>query len=180
MTSIETDRLVLRNFQADDWQDLLEVAAKYQASEYAKYDHNWPTDAEEIKGVVEWFATGDRFLAVCLKTTGKLVGLVSLNPKDGGEYGFGYVFHTDYHGQGYATEACRAALDHVFGPLGAERVVTGTAEANEPSCRLLRRLGLKEIGQGKGSFRETAEGEPIEFVALSFAISREEWAALES
>lgn len=179
MEAIETDRLTIRNFVADDWQDLLEVAIKYQASEYAKYDHKWPADADEIKGVAEWFAGGDSYLAVCLKTTGVLIGLIAQNPheEEGAVvYGLGYVFDPDYHGQGYATEACSAALDRAFGPLGADRVTTGTAAANEPSCQLLRRLGLREVGQGTGSFRETPDGEPIEFVSLSFAITREEWA----
>ena len=53
MNAIETDRLVIRNFVIDDWRDLHEMVVKYQASEYAHYDHQWPTEAEEIKGIVE-------------------------------------------------------------------------------------------------------------------------------
>jgi RimJ/RimL family protein N-acetyltransferase len=181
MKPIETDRLVIRNFDVDDWRALQEMVVRYQASEYAQYDHPWPTSAEEIQGVAEWFAGGDSYLAVCLKGAGELVGLVALNQKaqgDGVEFGFGYVFHPDYHGRGYATEAGLAALDYAFGPLAADRVGTGTAAANEPSCRLLRRLGMRETGQSTASFCKTPEGEPIEFVALSFAISRDEWLAL--
>jgi RimJ/RimL family protein N-acetyltransferase len=50
-----------------------------------------------------------------------------------------------------------------------------TLAANEPSCRLLQRLGMKETGRHTGSFRETEDGKLIEFQANSFAISREEW-----
>jgi len=78
--------------------------------------------------------------------------------------------------KGYATEACRAAMDHLFRRLGADRVVTGTAAANEPSCRLLRRLEMPEVGRHTASSRKTDDGQPIEFEAISFAISREEWA----
>ena len=53
MTTIETDRLTIRNFGADDWQDLQEMVIKYQESEYARYDHQWPTCMEEIKDIVE-------------------------------------------------------------------------------------------------------------------------------
>lgn len=179
MTVIETARLIIRNFGADDWQDLREVIITYQASEYAQYDHKWPTTAEEIKGITEWFAAGDRYLAVCLKTKGILVGLVALNPSEekGGELNLGYIFHTDYHGKGYATEGCRAVLDYAFGQLAVDRVVTGTAVANEPSCRLLRRLGMKETGQHTEALQATGDGVPVEFAGLSFAISKEEWAA---
>jgi RimJ/RimL family protein N-acetyltransferase len=178
LTALETDRLAIRNFHADDWRDLHEMIVQYQASEYAQYDHQWPTGMDEIKGIAEWFAEGDSYLAVCLKTTGKLVGFIALNRRekqDDLEFGLGYVFNADYHGRGYATEGCRAVLDYAFGQLGADRVSTGTAAANHPSCRLLRRLGLRETGQGTSSFRKTQEGKPIEFVSLSFAISRDEW-----
>jgi RimJ/RimL family protein N-acetyltransferase len=90
-------------------------------------------------------------------------------------HGLGYVFHPRYHRQGYATEACRAAIGYLFGELGADRVVSNTAAANEPSCRLLERLGMAEVGRHTASFQKTEDGVPIEFEAISFAISREEW-----
>ena len=34
----------------------------------------WPTGTAEIQGIVAWFARGDDYLAVCLKSTGKLIG----------------------------------------------------------------------------------------------------------
>jgi ribosomal-protein-alanine N-acetyltransferase len=183
MTRIETDRLVIRNFVVDDWTDLHEMIGKYQASEYAQYDHEWPTSTEEIVGVTEWFASGDRYLAVCLKTTRKLIGFIALNldeEREGLAFGLGYCFNANYHGTGYATEGCRAVLDHAFGALGADRVGTSTAAANDPSCQLLRRLGMRETGQSTASFRKAQDGTPIEFVALSFALSRDEWLAQRS
>ena len=98
MKPIETDRLVIRNFRADDWPDLQEISARYKASEYAQYDQEWPTSANEIKGMVEWFAGDDRFLAVCLEPTRKVIGLISLNPEgqEGRIFGLGYVFNSDF------------------------------------------------------------------------------------
>ena len=153
----------------------------YQASEYARYDHQWPTGREELQGVAAWFAGEDSHLAVCLKATGKLIGYIALKPAEdegGLAFNLGYIFHTGYHGRGYATEGCRAVLDRAFGPLGADRVVAGTAAANKPSCRLLRRLGMKQMGQHTGSCQGSPDGEPIAFVGLSFAISRDEWEAV--
>jgi RimJ/RimL family protein N-acetyltransferase len=178
MEAIGTKRLTIRSFCVGDWRDLHEMVVQYQASEVAKYDHKWPTAEDEIKGVAEWFASGDRFLAVCLNETGELIGFVALNPKedqDARMFGLGYVFHPAYRGKGYATEAGQAVLDHAFGELGAESISTGTAEANGPSCRLLRRLGFQETGRGTGSFWKTEDGERIEFATLSFRLSREGW-----
>jgi hypothetical protein len=71
---IETDRLTLRNFTALDGPALLEKQEQYQASTYAKYDHQWPTDPEKIRGVAKWFAEGDAYLAVWLKETNAFIG----------------------------------------------------------------------------------------------------------
>jgi RimJ/RimL family protein N-acetyltransferase len=160
MVTLETDRLIIRNFVPDDWQELQGLAIAYQASEWAQYDHPWPTSEEEVKGMADWFASGDGYLAVCLKSTGKLIGLLNIHHKrdlEGRIHGLGYVFHPDYHGRGYATESCRAGLDHVFGPWEADRVETGTHPDNKASVKLLTKLGLQEAAPGE------------------YAISREEW-----
>ena len=177
MISLETDRLVLRNFRPDDRQDLQDMSIHYGASEYAQYDHAWPTATEDIKGMAEWFATGDQFHAVCLKETGKLIGLISLDhsKEDKSAFGLGYVFHPSFHGQGYGGEGCRAVLDHAFRKLGAQQVTSNTAEANLPSCAMLRSLGFSETGRSTASFRETPEGDPIAFTALAFTLTKEEW-----
>lgn len=114
MISLETDRLLIRNFTPDDWQELQEIAVCYRASDLAKYDHPWPTSTEEVKGMASWFAGGDDYLAACEKATGRLIGLIAISHKkehDGRVHGLGYVFHPDYHGRRYATEGCRAAMD---------------------------------------------------------------------
>ncbi len=164
MVALETDRLIIRNFHPDDWQDFQEVIIEYQASASAKYEDPWPTSAEDIRNITGWFAGGDDYLAVCLKPTGKIIGFVAINRRTEqaeGVYNLGYVFHPGYYGQGYATESCRAAMAYLFGPLAANGILTGTRPENEDSVRLLKRLGLKEIAPGE------------------FALSREEWLAAE-
>ena len=176
MINLETDRLVLRNFKPDDWEALYEMISQYEASEVAAYDQQWPTEAEDIKGVTEWFAGGDSFLAVCLRDSDQFIGLVSLNPEEKkGVYNIGYIFNASYHRHGYATEACRAALEHVFDTLLAESVVTGTAAANQASCRLLERLGFQKTEEKIGSFKNDADGKRIEFLGYTYYLPRENW-----
>lgn len=179
MNPIETERLVIRNFDVDDAEALHDMIVQYQASDYAPYDQPWPTSPEEIKGITEWFASGDHFLAVCLKESGQFIGFVALNPEEAEgspAYNLGYVFDFQYHGHGYATEACRAVLDRAFGPLQAARVISGTAAVNRDSCRLLERLGFRKTGETTSSFTTNDEGKPIEFPGYIYAISKEEWA----
>jgi ribosomal-protein-alanine N-acetyltransferase len=184
MIEWQTERLVIRNFRAGDWEALHAMILQYEASGLAVYDQPWPTAPEEIRKVAEWFASGDSFLAVCLggkiQDARPFIGFVALNEEgqtDGGRvFNLGYVFNFDYHGQGYATEACRALLDYAFAQLGAAKIVTGTAAANTASCRLLERLGFTKTGESTGSFGKAPDGQPIEFLGYSYALSREDWA----
>lgn len=178
MILIETDRLVVRNFKDNDCEALHEMIVQYEESEYAAYDQPWPTSVEEIKGIAESFARGDDFLAVCLKDTSQFIGFVALNPEEGEgsrEYNIGYVFNFNYHGHGYATEACKAILNRAFGQLQALRVISGTAGVNRNSCRLLERLGFRKIGEQISSFKTTEDGKPIEFLGYTYALSKDEW-----
>ena len=162
MDALETDRLTIRNFQADDWRELQRIIVEYQRTEYAQFDHPWPTDDEGIKNAVAWFMTGDGYLADCLQDSGQHIGPVAIARRDdlpGVVHNLGYILAPWAQGLGYATEACRAAMGYLFGELEAERIQTGTHPSNEPSVRLLARLGLAEVGQGE------------------YAISREEWLA---
>lgn len=178
MTELETARLDIRNFQISDCDALHGMIIQYQASEFAAFDHPWPTATEEIRKVTAWFAGGDSFLAVCLKDTGRFIGFVALNQEQGegsGQLNLGYCFDADYHGQGYATEACRAVLGHAFDHLQTQSVVTGTAAANHSSCRLLERLGFKKTSEAIGSFRKGPDGKPIEFLGYSYILCRDDW-----
>jgi [ribosomal protein S5]-alanine N-acetyltransferase len=175
---IETGRLILRNFKLEDAQSLREMIVQKEASPYAEYDQECPTSEDEIRGITEWFAGGDSYLAICLKETGKLIGFICLNPaddKDSRAFDLGYCFNSDYHGQGYATEGAQAVVDYAFTGLKADCLTSGTAAANSPSCRLLDRLGFKKTGQGTAAFRKTPDGKPVEFVGWGFALSRENW-----
>jgi len=178
MIAIETRRLLLRNFRPDDAESLQEIIIQKESSEYTLYDYEWPTSAGEIKSVTKWFASEDHYIAVCLKETEKLIGFICLNPaerKDSRDFNLGYCFNSDYHGQGYATEGCRAVIDFAFSDLKAENLTCGTAAVNGPSCRLLDRIGFKKINEGTASFRKTSDGKPIEFTGWEFALSKEEW-----
>jgi [ribosomal protein S5]-alanine N-acetyltransferase len=162
MNDLVTERLVIRNFRPDDWRELQELAIAYQASPSAQYEDPWPTSEEGVKGMAGWFASGDAYLAVCLKATGTLIGMIAIDRREGQQgrvHNLGYVFHPGTWGRGYATEGCRAAMGHLFGPLAADGILTGTRPENERSVRLLVRLGLAEVARGE------------------YALSRADWLA---
>ncbi|MCK5343990.1 MAG: GNAT family N-acetyltransferase [Candidatus Heimdallarchaeota archaeon] len=176
MIELTTEQLIIRNFTSKDWDDLFQIGMNYEKSEYAKYDHGpWPDSPEVYKGIVDSWSKNDDFLAVVLKGDKKMIGFISVPRKSNKIFDFGFVFHPDYHGSGYATKACQVVLKHIFDAFQAIQVNTGTAKENIPSCNLLRRLGFTSTGENNVSFRTDEVGNPIEFVALDFVLSREDY-----
>jgi RimJ/RimL family protein N-acetyltransferase len=164
MISLETDRLYVKNFSPDDWQALQAVIVAYQASDAAQYEDPWPTSDGKVQGIAAWFAGGDDYLAVWLKETGTLLGLVAINRRSDQEapiHNLGYVFHPGHSGHGYATESCRVAMDYLFDELEIDGILTGTHPDNQPSIALLKRLGLRAVGDDE------------------WELSRAEWISLE-
>ena len=55
----------------------------------------------------------------------------------------GWRLRSDVWGNGYATEAARLALDDGFSRLGVDEIVSFTAAVNQPSRRVMEKLGMR-------------------------------------
>lgn len=55
----------------------------------------------------------------------------------------GWTLDPAHGGRGFATEAVRAVIGLCFGPLGLRRVYASCFADNEPSWRLMERLGMR-------------------------------------
>lgn len=175
MINIKTQRLVIRNFLYEDWVQLQEIIIDKEASEYAVYDHQFPTSDIEVQEIAKWFSQSDSFLAVYLESAKRIIGFIALNGETATEKDLGYCICSTYQGQGYASEACTAVIDYVFDTMGTERLTSGTANANLPSCNLLNKLGFQKTGEGIAYFRKTSEGKPIEFIGSAFILAKANW-----
>ncbi|KQZ23535.1 GNAT family N-acetyltransferase [Microbacterium sp. Root553] len=89
----------------------------------------------------------------------------------------GWVLDPGYTGRGYATEAIRAVIDVCFGPLGLRRVHAGCFAYNEPSWRLMERLGMRR----EEFSRKTALHRSGEWLdGMNYGILAEEWPVTDS
>ena len=61
-------------------------------------------------------------------------------------YETGYWVAPKYAGQGMATEAANAAIRYAFGHLRAKAISIGYFDGNEPSRRIVEKLGFQKIG----------------------------------
>ena len=64
----------------------------------------------------------------------------------------GYILHPDAWGQGLATEALTAVIDHVFATRDVETLTADVDPGNLASIRLLERLGFGKTGEAKATF----------------------------
>jgi len=151
---IETDRLVLRGWRKGDRANYFNIL-----QEPAVFRHFGP----EPMGMEEcwrrlmaaaggWQLNGFGGWAVERKSDDKLIGMCALftawrglDPEFGDEPEMGWIFATEAHGQGLASEACRAALEWAEATLEPTPIWAIIAPANEPSLRLAAKLGFERV-----------------------------------
>lgn len=90
----------------------------------------------------------------------------------GVEAELGWVLDPERTGRGYATEAIRAVIDVCFGALGLRRVHAGCFADNEPSWRLMERLGMRREEFSRKSALHRS-GEWLD--GMNYGILAEEW-----
>ena len=84
-------------------------------------------------------------LAVTRRADGALVGevLLKIASQAALQAEVGYIFHPDFAGQGYATEAVAAMLGLGFDALGCHRIFARLDALNAGSVGVAERLGLR-------------------------------------
>lgn len=106
-----------------------------------------PQQGREV--VAEWAASrfaGQLVLAVQLARGSPVVGEVVLKwaSQAARQAEVGYIFHADYSGHGYATEAARAILSVGFTEFGFHRIFARLDAENTAPASVCRRLGMRQ------------------------------------
>ena len=86
-----------------------------------------------------------QYWQIFLLATGDHVGCCGLKPYEikQGIYEIGFHLKPAFHGQGLAPEAAQAVIDYAFNRLKATALFAGNHPDNEPSRRVLERLGFR-------------------------------------
>ena len=91
-----------------------------------------------------WALRGHGLWAVERREDGALLGRVGLwRPEGWPGLELGWTLARHAWGDGYATEAARAARDWAWSALRAPRLISLIAPANAPSARVAERLGMR-------------------------------------
>jgi len=88
----------------------------------------------------------------------------------------GWRLAREQWGCGYATEAARGAVDFGFDELGLHEIVSFTAVGNEPSRRVMERLGMRYDGEFAHPL--LGEDDPTREHVL-YRLQRDDWSRLD-
>ncbi|MEI8411361.1 MULTISPECIES: GNAT family N-acetyltransferase [unclassified Kribbella] len=146
---VRTERLGLRRFTTADAEAF---AAYRSAPEVARYQ-SWdaPVSLADALELVQDFEQGDPavpgWFQYAIDLDGVLIGDLGLNLHDNlMQAELGFTLSPAYQGNGYATEAVRGLLDHLFIERNLHRVSAECDARNTASARLLERVGFRQEG----------------------------------
>lgn len=171
---METERLIIRRFSSNDWQDLYEYLSQAEVVRYEPYEV-FTEDASKKEAISR--SNNNDFWAICLKDSGKVIGNIYLSKQSFETWEIGFVCNKNYQGHGYVTEAAKTLLNQIFNNQNAYRVVAMCNPQNKSSWQLLERLGFRREGHLIKNiyFKKDINDEPIWADTYEYAILFSEW-----
>lgn len=152
---IETERLILRPFTREDYQEWSKGFNNRLPSQH-KYDEGYESDSSEYtkKWFNEWIAEFHEeaekdelyILGIFRKEDGASIGNIELVPIVRLDYHWammGYSIHNQYFRQGYGKESVEAATTLFFTALNFHRIELHINVDNEPSRKLAESTGFQ-------------------------------------
>ena len=150
---IETKRLILRQFEESDLDNMYEYTTQENVGPRAGWQpHKSKEDTlEYLKSIKD---NPNKF-AIVLKEENKLIGAIDLNDVSERFNGvdinpdakeIGYVLNENYWSKGYVSEAADALLNYAFNTLGISEIVGSHDSKNIGSERVQEKNGMKQIG----------------------------------
>ena len=150
-TTLRTGRLIMRGWRASDRAPFAALNADPVVMEHFLAPMTRAQSDAFVDRIESRFEeNGFGLWAVEVIGGEEFIGFVGLNPvpetlpissPDG--YEIGWRLARPAWGHGYATEAARAALEHGFGAVGLDEIVSFTATTNLPSQRVMQRIGMQ-------------------------------------
>ena len=169
---LETDRLILRSHQAEDYPDCIAMWREPQVVKYTIGSESTPqrTWLRLLAYRGHWSLLGFGYWAVQSKSTGRYIGELGfadfrrdLYPSINGIPEIGWALCVEAQGHGYATEALRKVVEWGDANLGVSRTVCIVHRENIRSVHLARKLGYSTV------LREATDDEPNLLLARDLA-----------
>lgn len=148
---IETQRLRLRNYTLKDAPFVYELMnSQGWIQNIGNRNINSVEEAENYIQV-NYFDSYEKYgygpYLVTLKETGIPIGSAGLYKRENLDHpDIGFAFLPEFYNKGYAFEAANAVLQFALNKLQIKKIMAITLPTNNASIKLLKKLGLFEIG----------------------------------
>ena len=150
--TIETLRVILRDWRYCDFQPFAEMNADLEVMRY--FPNTLTKEASDNfanKIITEMNEKAFGLFAVELKSTGAFIGYVGLHEIAfdagfKGEIEIGWRLAKDYWNKGYATEAAQAVVAYAKS-IGIKKLYSFTAIVNKPSERVMQKIGMSKVSE---------------------------------
>jgi RimJ/RimL family protein N-acetyltransferase len=171
---LETERLRLRAPRLEDAKAIAVLVNDRRIAENTfRIPHPYSlADAKEWIGSVR--RSGEENFVITV--AGEIIGGCGCHHHRDGMPEIGYWLGVPFWGNGYATEAARALIDHVFDTHGHAMLAAGARVSNPASRRVLEKCGFQWTGVGLYRIRAIRSSAPFDRFRLEQAI----WASLKS
>lgn len=170
---LQTERMILRQFEMDDVDNLVDLDSDPAVTRYINGGQSTSREFIVEKVMPRIFAYYEHLeqqgiWAVNEKTTGRFMGWFHLRPNhaDPAETELGYRFKQQYWGQGLATEGSLALIKKGFESLNLDIIVAIADPENSASIRVMEKAGLKYLGE----FREADD-----FLVVKYGLSAKDY-----
>jgi ribosomal-protein-alanine N-acetyltransferase len=150
---IRTNRLCLRRFSKEDLDAYAKIMGDHEIGKWFPKGNGY-TREESKKSldntIKHWDKHGFGIWAITDKKKKSLLGRCGLNLiTETSEVEVDFVLAKDCWGNGYATEAAKAALAYGFGILKLDRIIALVKPDNIASRRVIEKIGMQYIQQAE-------------------------------
>ena len=181
VAELRTERLLLRQWRDDDLEPFAALNADPETMRFFPEPPSRAASdalAEHARRHIEGEGWG--LWAVEVVAGASFIGFVGLSRPSFEEHftpavEVGWRLAREHWGHGYATEAGRAAVDHGFEEVGLDEIVSFTSELNEPSWRVMERLGMSHDPADDFEHPRVPVGHPLRPHVL-YRLSHSDWA----
>ncbi|WP_433633800.1 GNAT family N-acetyltransferase [Nocardia sp. CA-120079] len=142
---LETERLVLREWQPTDASDMFAFRSDPIAQRYNSEAHRNVSDTKALIATLRTaYAAEEQIQWALTRRDDRPIGVFGFNSwqRFHRRAEVGYDLARTHWGQGIATEALTAIVRFGFDQMRLHRIQAHTIRTNEPSIRLLTRLGF--------------------------------------
>jgi RimJ/RimL family protein N-acetyltransferase len=172
---LETERLMLRRPTLADVKAIASLANDRRIAEHTRrLPHPYLQDhAIEF---VRALADEPRETVFLIENNHTPIGAVGVDWRVPDAPELGYWLGFEHWGQGFATEAARAAIDFTFEEFDVEHLISGARVANPSSRNILEKCGFQWSGVELHRFEALGSSTPVD----CFRLSRSVWSSLKN